>query len=328
MRIPRRSRSWCAAGALVAVWLRAGTLDAQPQPQPGASDRAREEFQLGYRDLVADRYSDALAHFEASYELLPNPEMLYNIGLASRSLGRYLFALGAWSRYLADPSVHPDDARLASIRRDIAEMESRVAHLTVRVTPATATLSVDGRPQSQPEVSLDPGTHVVLCEQPGHVAARREVRLGAGERAELTFTLDVSPVAPAVVRTEAPVRPPPRRVSSPSIVRAPLFWAGVGLTVASAATATALGFSGNALRDDYLAQCVGQARRPDCPAFQASTQSRLDARALGANLAWGLTGVGAALAALGVIVTLTHRDVATAPRLTLGPQRIDLEVQW
>lgn len=326
LRAPHHRLCFALAG-LAALALAGPT--AAGQPLPSASDRARDEFQQGYHALVADQYGQALAHFEASYRLQPNPEMLFNIGMACRSLGRYLDALDAWGRYLSTASSTADPTRLALVRANSAEAERQVAHVTVTASQPGASILIDGRTQTGLEVRVDPGAHVVQCELAGQSPQRREIRATPGEHIELAFAFDgpTPSLRPLLPPLQAPLPPvTPARAS----LAAPLFWGGLGVAVPAAATALALGLTGNSLRDDYVSQCVGVAQRPDCADFQRATQSSLDARSLAANVLSIAAGAGLAVALVGVVLGLTHRESRpqAAPRITLAPQGLGVGVVW
>jgi hypothetical protein len=92
--------------------------------------------------------------------------------------------------------------------------------LRVRTEPASATLTVDGRPASNPfEADLAIGARVRLAaDAEGYRSASRTIRVEGGAPAqEITLTLAARPAPRATPpRTAAPRRtPPPRRAAQP-----------------------------------------------------------------------------------------------------------------
>ena len=63
--------------------------------------RARELFRQGEEHLAAKRYDEAVAAYQAAYDLAPLPALLYNIGQAHRLGGHVDEAIAAYEKYLA-----------------------------------------------------------------------------------------------------------------------------------------------------------------------------------------------------------------------------------
>jgi tetratricopeptide (TPR) repeat protein len=172
---------WLACGLA-----RTSTAAAQERPR----DEARAAFDEGMRGLVERRFHDAAMALERSYTLRPLPVVLYDLGLAYRGMGRYLAAIDAFSRYLANP----DDAtpeRLAAITDEARELEGRLVHVDLTVSPDDTIVSVDGRTRRDASraFTLDPGPHVIDCVRAGWRAARHELQGAPGERVAVSCAL-------------------------------------------------------------------------------------------------------------------------------------------
>lgn len=196
------------------------TAHAQRAPNP-----AREAFERGIAALEAQRYVDALAAFEESYRLRPSPVALYNVAVAQRGLGRIRDAIGTFERYLASPERGIDRARLQSIRAELDALRTQVVSLRLTVTPANATLLVDGRPmgeQRDEALQLDPGRHVIEVSAEGYRTSRREVELRPGSTVVLEVTLESLGLGRIVVNSSVPsaiIRIDGREVATGSIDR-------------------------------------------------------------------------------------------------------------
>lgn len=159
---------------------------AQRGPNP-----AREAFERGIAALEGQRYVDALAAFEESYRLRPSPVALYNVAIAQRGLGRIREAIATFERYLEAPERGIDRARLASIRAELNALRAQLVNLRLTLTPATATVLVDGRPTTigADGLVLDPGRHVIEVSAEGYRPSRNEIDLRPGSTVALDVTL-------------------------------------------------------------------------------------------------------------------------------------------
>jgi len=144
---------------------------------------------------------------------------------------------------------------------------------------------------------LEPGEHVVDVVKEGYEeAAAQEIDLAPGEKVTLTFALTALPEMPTTPVDEGP------RVS-------PLFWTGLGLTVAAGATAGVFwGLAGSAhddfqKYDDQIAATPQTA--PEAPTLEAKRADAEDDVNKFKALGIGFTiGAGALLVASGVVLAL------------------------
>ena len=85
---------------------------------------ARREFRAGMQAVSEGRYDEGIAHLEAAYDILPHPNVLYNIALALMYSGRSEEAILYLERYKesAPASEMADvDAMIASLRPSAQE---------------------------------------------------------------------------------------------------------------------------------------------------------------------------------------------------------------
>lgn len=97
--------------------------------RPAAADDrtdARREFRAGMQAVTEGKYEEGILHLEAAYEILPHPNVLYNIGLAHMAAGHAEAAIAYLERYkeVAPPS-------------DAAQVDLLIADLRTSLEPVT-----------------------------------------------------------------------------------------------------------------------------------------------------------------------------------------------
>ena len=164
-------------------------------PSPAAKLEARERFDRGLRLFEKGDNASALAEFKRANELVPNPLVLYNMGLVYAAMNRPVESVDALGAFLAQATHRQrEQRRRATETRD--EQETRIARLTVQ-TQTPATVDVDGIEVGQtplPEpIRVASGAHVVGAQAPGFLSTRKEIFL-AGQTAT-TVVLTLLPAA-------------------------------------------------------------------------------------------------------------------------------------
>jgi len=198
-----KSRSALALVAFVsAVGLGQAAGAAPPVAAPGSADaakpevkaEARERFDRGLGLFEKGENAAALAEFKRAYERIPNPVVLYNMGLVYAAMNRPVEAADTLDRYLsqAGDKASPEQRKHATKVRD--EQAARVAGVMV-VTDHPVTVEIDGveagrTPMTAP-LRLPSGAHTIAVMAPGYQPTRRELTL-AGKVTE-TITLALLP---------------------------------------------------------------------------------------------------------------------------------------
>jgi hypothetical protein len=152
---------------------------------------ARERFDRGLRLFEEGDSAGALAEFKRAHELVPNPLVLFNIGLVYAALARPVEATDALERVLRDPGGLPAD-KLERARRTRDEQAGRIARIAV-TTSVPAVIDVDGveagrTPLAAP-LRIAGGAHVIGVVAMGHLPSRREITVAGGESKEIGFEL-------------------------------------------------------------------------------------------------------------------------------------------
>jgi hypothetical protein len=245
---PRASLGWCLA-ALFAVAIASTPGVAVASPAGEAKAAARKKLVEGADLLKHGDFQAALARFQAAYDLVPNPKIQYNFGLAYMGLGRNADAFQAFLAFLGEASDASTDT-ITKARGYKDGLVQKICRLTVRADADGATIGVDARSYGltprREEILLDAGTHVLLVEKAG--VGRRFSRTfeavpGGSLTLEATLlAIEPDPLAstsaPPSGNTEAMVTAPPSRPNPASGSRAARW---TGLVVGGLAVA-ALGF--------------------------------------------------------------------------------------
>lgn len=226
--------------ALVAALLLVGPLraDDDSAPSPDAEDdpvsRARRAFIDGTRHAEQMRWGDALERFEASSRLKRHAGTTYNIGICHRALGRYALAQATFRRALAEHEASGETELAPSLLENthayLEEIDRVLASFDVTLSPADATVTVDGRPLevAAPDVTpptlvagteppgagrappagrfrlvLDPGTHIFVLNAKGYGDVVLRQSVAAGAHRPLSLKLERLPAELAVRSSEA-----------------------------------------------------------------------------------------------------------------------------
>src|SRR5580692_7562805 len=86
-----------------------GTAFAQTKAPSATQVEARTRFDQGIKLFNDGDNAGALAAFQRAYQLIPNPLVLYNIGLVYAAMGRPVDAVAALDELLANPGTVASD---------------------------------------------------------------------------------------------------------------------------------------------------------------------------------------------------------------------------
>jgi len=187
----RRALALTLATTLLCGLVPSAVLAQPAAPTEAARQEARDRFDRGLKLFNDGDNAGALAEFKRAFELIPNPLVLYNIGLVYSAMGRPVQAVEALDKVLAAPGALTDD-RLARARQTRDDQAARIAKVSV-VTNVPATIELDsvevGRtPQTAP-LAVAGGVHVVGAVASGYVPTRKEVTVASGATVEVKLEL-------------------------------------------------------------------------------------------------------------------------------------------
>ncbi len=274
----------------------------------GVSGEVAPEVKAVFADakrlFAQKRYAEAIVKFQEAYANAAHPVILYNIGKCHERLGDAAMALRSFREYAR---LAPKAVNDPALKGDIANAERRLKEhgeqqLVVFADPATAKISVDGKPLSPSPayVELKPGTHLITVTADGYQEEARPFVMVLPRVAELTVNLKPAaaptPDVPLELGATAGATLTPRTSEARTdlvATQAPAghkrlgTWVSGGVAVAAAATAAGFGVSA----------LLASKELGDQTAAATRTQQRADAlmaqahdHALVSSVAWGVAG--------------------------------------
>lgn len=215
--------------ALCAI-LSAGRARADEGDTPEVAE-ARAEFVRGTELAKKTQWAEALAAYERSTKLRPHPVTTFNIGFCQRAMGNYTLARESFTRALAENEKAGGKALPETLASEdktlLAEVDRLLATAKVNLSPANASVSVDGRPLAAREndpsvlvagvrdpgageaapsasfrVILNPGPHVFTFSRTGFADAVVNRTIAPGATIDLDLQLDRLPATLHVASNE------------------------------------------------------------------------------------------------------------------------------
>ncbi|MBX3188180.1 MAG: hypothetical protein KF819_14255 [Labilithrix sp.] len=241
------------------VGLAARPAHAQSVAELDAREKSRAAFRKGVVQLRAQDWAAARASFESAWSLYPHPSILLNLGIARLRTDDPVRAEQDLVRFLSeDPGAAPEE--LSGAREALAEARARIGTIRVTVTPASARITIDGKPvealrrggasgeAAVAELRVKAGRHVITSDAPGHEAAKREIDLAG--KAE-------SAVAIALTALETP------DVERGSSARPIVGWSLAGTAGAALLAGGIFALRAKSLSDDYADPASAGFQSPD-----------------------------------------------------------------
>lgn len=154
------------------------------------SAEARAHFEAGVAASNQGRWQDALREFEQARAIQATAPVLYNLGLAQRAVGRVRDARATFRTLIEQHGARLANDRRTEIQGYITDADAAVGRIELTISPANATVTIDGTPTAERSVEADPGRHEIVVSAPGHQQSRREVDLRRGSSATLDVRLE------------------------------------------------------------------------------------------------------------------------------------------
>lgn len=201
MNLRTRIRATSIGAAALSLALLAPAMSyAQAAPTD-----ARAHFEAGVAASNAGRWQDALREFEQARAIQATAPVLYNLGLAQRAVGRIRDARATFRALIEEHGPRLSADRRTEIQGYVTEADATLGRLELTVSPAEATVTVDGAPTTARSIELDPGRHEVVIEAPGYRRQRREIELRRGASALVDLRLEREEVRRRLVVDVDPV---------------------------------------------------------------------------------------------------------------------------
>jgi hypothetical protein len=316
-----RSIGW-VLGLSLALGGTAPVLADSPATSGTEVRAARELFGLAEADEDAGRWEAALEKLRRVLATKDTAGVRYHVGLCEERLGKLVAAEGDYA--LADASARAEQARdvLRLVGKKRAEIERRVPHVTVQITPAApgASLTIDGR-AAQPDqpTAVDPGPHDVEVVPGDHgPPSAVSFTIAEGDAKTVEVALSPSPAASSQANetaTAAPETPPPVEGARGSPARTAGFLEAGGAALLAAGGVLAYTEAG-AAREQAMRSCalVSAGSGSSCDAYRVPVRA-WDWAAIGA---WA----GAGALATWAVVTFARGARSTAGTTTPGAHAV------
>lgn len=209
---------------------------------------AKRLFLEGVEKFSEENYPDALSAFQESYELNPNPNVLYNIGMCHRAIFDFASSIITLKTYLEEKGGSVDKKEKAEIEEIIENMEAIVPVIHVSVSEKGATIIIDAKevgvsPLKFP-VMLNKGEHVIEVKKEGFKSENKSVVLEGSERTTIEFML-----APAAKHAppekfmeidKAEKEKEAKMKKRKKILKSPLLWTLLGVALIGGGTAAGI----------------------------------------------------------------------------------------
>ena len=213
-----------------------------------AESRQTEEHALELKTrgdvaMEAGLFSEALGDYRASYDLSPQPALLYNMGSAEQRLGQNTEALRHLEQFARSAPVELK-MKVPHLDALLEEVRSHVAMLTVRTNVPNARVSLRGKylgaAPMKSAVPTSGGIAAIEIAADGYVTYSRDVTLEEGRSTVVDVSLlekgassytDAKSTIPALADTPPPTAAP--------ITTKWWFWTGVGVVVVGGVVITA-----------------------------------------------------------------------------------------
>jgi hypothetical protein len=291
--------------------LSAHAQSADTTAEAGDVEQARKHFGQGLKLYKDGDFDAALVQFERAYAVKPNFKVLYNIAQCYFELHQYVEARDTLARYLKEGAGQIDAERQIKVETDVADLQRRIAHLTLKVN--VTTVYVDGKkigvtPLSA-VVDVSEGQRTISVETADRGSKQRVVRVGGGEDQVIDIQFAAPSAAPVTTAAPSNKTEAPRQQASSGLGAG--FWVTGGLAVALGAGAGVTGYLALQAQDD---------RKKDLETFGVTradlddTRKRAKTFALTTDI---LAGSAIVCAGVATVLLITH-DSGTGEQVGLG----------
>jgi pimeloyl-ACP methyl ester carboxylesterase len=162
---------------VAAVQHAAGQGAASGQAESSYGELVRESLS----EFSAGDFAEARALFERAHALQPNARTLRGLGITAFELKRCVKAVTELEAALADARKPLTDAQRNEVQGLIKKARRFVGKFKLELTPANATVLLDGRPSESAELVIDLGEHQVSVHAPGYRDAELKLVIDGGE---------------------------------------------------------------------------------------------------------------------------------------------------
>lgn len=300
------SRAYKLVPWFVAVWIALPADVATGQPAD-IEARARALFHEGNQLMDKGKRERALDAYKRAYQLLPRPQILFNVGVVAFELGRKLEAARALQECVRNPHARPENIAVAT--ELLSKLSASLGRVRLRVNGRGVVFAngdVVGRAPVERVVWVEAGQHHFAVRDSNALDESGPVRVDAGGLVDVNLrAVSASATAAGGMLTET------RAVRSRSRSAAP--WLLVAAGGATAIAGSLLGVHAQRQRSRVERQIESSVDHEFAEVERSARAANRHARIAGATIA-----AGAAVAAAGLLWRLLSwdDDAAGSPRLT------------
>ncbi|MFL5351422.1 TonB-dependent receptor domain-containing protein [Archangium sp.] len=157
------------------------------------ADEADVAFEVGNEAYARGQYREALRAYFASYRLVPNRNVLFNIARCYEALARYNEAYRYYNDLVQQKLSSGDEAE---VHQALERLRPKVALVRVTTVPPGAEVLVDRedlgiRGLSPQTLALTPGHHKVMVRKDGYRPAEESIQVARGRSVSQEFNLEL-----------------------------------------------------------------------------------------------------------------------------------------
>jgi len=245
---------------------------------------AKKAFEDGGKKFDAGDFAGAYLEFKKADEFVPGAVPKFRMAEALDKAGDAPGAVKAYQDFLdSNPPKDKHQARIDTATQRIEAIKKTPADVKVNVTPANATLAVDGASQATNPVKVPPGKHEISATAEGFLDGKTDVEVTYGEKKEITLNLTAKPAE--VAKNDKP--PPPSEKTEPPKKSGSKVPAIITLSLAGAGAIVGGVFGGLALKSKSDFE-----KTPTQDLYDTTERDALIAdMSFGVAITFGVTGV-------------------------------------
>lgn len=194
-----------------------GAKPGKPLTEAQKKDGAKKAFEEGGKKFDAGDFQGAYAAFKEADDLVPGAVPKYRMAESLEKAGDVPGAIKAYEDFLAsNPPADKQQARIDGAKQKIEALKKSPADVKVTVTPANATLALDGAAQTANPIKVPPGKHTISAKADGFEEGKVDVEVAAAEKKEVTLSLNAAKPVEQPVAVEKKPEPPPIKPEKPA----------------------------------------------------------------------------------------------------------------
>jgi hypothetical protein len=155
---------------------------------------AKLHFEKGVNFMKEKNYDAALLEFQYAYELLPNPLVLFNIGMCLKEKLRYADAVGVFKRVISESGVSIDKGLKSEVEKIIGDLQNYVGYIVIEGEYPDARLYIDdtliGNLPFKEPIPVDIGKHRLEVTREGYKKFERSIVVRSNEEIRIPILLE------------------------------------------------------------------------------------------------------------------------------------------